>query len=234
MNSSTVDNIALAELVELFRHSLGFKSLTDHGLEEIAGLAYVKRFAKGEVIFHENEPCHFFYVVAQGLVKVSISSSSGMRITYLLADRGEPINLIGPFTGSPRLLFAEAMEDAAVVCIPREDFVSFVFEHSDVIIDIFSILGQAIDSANRRIIDMVEMRVEQRLFKVLHTLYEKFGATLKFTSSELAELAGTTTESTLRVMGRLRESGIIKTGRGEISVIKPTLLKSSASDTLWV
>jgi CRP-like cAMP-binding protein len=66
-------------------------------------------------------------------------------------------------------------------------------------------LGNAIDSANDKVRDMIEKRVEQRLLKVLHTLLKKFGQRLRFTSSDLAELAGTTIESTLRAMAFFRK-----------------------------
>ncbi len=69
---------------------------------------------------------------------------------------------------------------------------------------------------------------------MFYTLYDKFGDTLKFTSNELAELAGTTTESTIRAMGRLRKRGIITSGRGEVSITKPAQLKHLSDETLWV
>ena len=227
-------NIDFAERVDLFKNTFVFEGLGDDYIKEIAGLAFAKRFAKGDSIFYQDEPCEFFHVVAQGLVKVSICSFSGSRITYLLADRGEPLNLVGPFTGSRRFISAEALEEATVVHVNREDFISFAIKYPVVIINIISILGSAIDSANGRIIDMIEKPVERRLLKVLYTLYDKFGDKLKFTSNELAELAGTTTESTLRAMGRLRKRGIITSVRGEVNITKPARLKQLGDETLWV
>ena len=234
MNSGMTLNIDIAERVELFRQALGFEDLNDIQLKEIACLAFEKRFCKGQFIFHQNDPCDFFHVVAQGLVKVSICSSSGIRITYLLAERGEPLNLVGLFTGLPRFLSAEAFEDSTVMHVKRADFIAFALKNPTLIINIISILGRAIDSANSRVVDMMEKRVEQRLHRVLYTLYKKFGSTLRFTSHELAELAGTTTESTLRAMARLRQLGIVRSGRGEIIIIEPTKLTDLGSETLWL
>jgi CRP/FNR family transcriptional regulator, nitrogen oxide reductase regulator len=78
------------------------------------------------------------------------------------------------------------------------------------------------------------MRVEKRLLKVLLTLYQKFGGTLDFTSNELAELAGTTTESTLRVMARLRRSGVIQTRRGQIQILRAENLTNAGSESMWI
>lgn len=219
---------------ELFRDAMGFAGLDRDQLQELAALAFLRRFTKGEMIFEQDQPCDYFHLVAAGLVKVYICSSSGYRMTYLLARRGEPLNLIGPFTGDPRFLCAEAMQDTQVVHIPRHDFVGFVAQNPVLFSNIMAILSKAVDSANSRLIDMVEKRVEERLIRVLLTLLDKFGSEIKLTSSELAELAGTTVETTLRTMARLRSLGIIESERGQVKIIRPASLKNPESLPLWV
>ena len=97
-----------------------------------------------------------------------------------------------------------------------------------------SIIGNAIDSANDKILDMIEKRVEQRLIKVLYTLQKKFGPKLKFTSSDFAELAGTTTESTLRAMAQFRKRGMIKSNRGEVIILDLDQMENQGCETYWV
>ena len=144
------------------------------------------------------------------------------------------MNLVGPFTGSPRLLFAEAASNAKVVFVKRDAFLSFAIRNPQVMINVISILGKAVDSANGRVLDMWEKPVEARLLKVLYTLYRKFGVTLFFTSRELAELAGTTPESVLRAIGRLRGLGIVSTARGKLVIRRSNLLAESCENTLWI
>ncbi|MCG8634989.1 MAG: helix-turn-helix domain-containing protein, partial [Desulfobacterales bacterium] len=84
--------------------------------------------------------------------------------------------------------------------------------------------GSAFDSANSRILDFMEKNVEHRIMRVLSTLHGKFGSPLHFTSVEISEIAGTTPESTLRAMGRLRDLGMIETRRGQISILDPDAL----------
>lgn len=218
----------------LFRNAVGFEGVGDEAIRHIAELSFVTRYRKGQTVFDENDACHYFHVVAQGLIKVSLVSLSGNRMTYLLAGHGEPLNLVGPFSGAPRSLCAEAMEESAVARIKREDFVAFAHGNPLLMQNIILILGHAVDSANSRVLDMMGMCVEERILKVLFTLYLKFGSRLDFTSAELAELAGTTTESALRVMSRLRQSGVLKTGRGRIEIQKPEYLESAGTEILWI
>ena len=154
-------------------------------------------------------------------MKVSIYAPSGIRLTYLLAERGEPLNLVGPFTGAIRSISADALKKALILCIKRDALITFAFDNPTILSNAIAILGRAVDSANLRIMDMVEKRVEQRLSRVLHTLHTKFGTTLNFTSSELAELAGTTTESAL-------------TERATIHILDSGLLTPEAPEKLWL
>jgi CRP-like cAMP-binding protein len=224
----------LAEKIELFSESFGFKNLPAEVRSEIAATAESKHYPKNVLIFGPDDPCRYFYLVADGLVRVSISSPEGNRLTYLLAVRGEPLNLVGPFTGRPRLMAAETSADTTVVLLEREVFTRFAFQHPQLITDIIAKLGESLDSANSRILDMQEKKVDQRLNRILYTLYKKFGPTLKFTSAELAELAGTTTESSIRALSHLRQQGIIETGRRKISIIKPDAIDQSDTGPIWI
>lgn len=224
----------LENRIDLFKKAIGFEGLEDPQIRQLGILSFTKAFSKGQTVFNENDACRYFHLVSQGLIKVSLVSFGGNRITYLLAGPGEPLNLVGPFNGSPRPLYAEALEDALVAHVKREDFTAFCHQNPVVMQNIIVILGRAVDSANSRILDMMEKRVEQRLLKVLLTLYRKFGKTLDFTSIELAEMAGTTTESTLRVMARLRQRGMIQTRRGQIQILKAEPFENAGSECMWI
>ena len=88
----------------LLHRSMVFRDLGPADLADLEPWVEIHAFSKGAFIFPPAEPCTALLLVADGLVKVSICSSSGRQITYLLAEEGEPVNLVGPFTGLPRLL----------------------------------------------------------------------------------------------------------------------------------
>jgi CRP-like cAMP-binding protein len=218
----------------VFSDAFGFKDLPEDARRELAILADSRHFKKSAVIFGPDEPCRYFYLVADGLVRVSITSTAGNRLTYLLSVRGEPLNLVGPFTGEARLMAAETLKETTLLLIDREAFTRFAFQHPRLITAIISKLGESLDSANSRILDMQEKNVDQRLRRILFTLYKKFGTTLKFTSTELAELAGTTTESSIRALSKLRQMGVIETGRRNVTIIRPEAIEQSEGNAIWI
>jgi CRP-like cAMP-binding protein len=65
-------------------------------------------------------------------------------------------------------------------------------------------------------------------------LYPKFGAPLFFTNAEIAELAGTTTESAIRAMATLRKLGAIETERGKIWVKDLDILQKDGVENIRV
>lgn len=226
--------LPLSEKATFFETASGFQGIGPEAALEIAELSFTRSFSKGETIFTPRDPSCHFYLVKTGLVRVSIYSASGFKLTYLLAEHGEPLNLVSPFTCSLRSTSAEALSDVLLLCVSQKDFLPFVMQHPILIINAISILGKAVDSANLRIIDLIEKKVEERLARVLYTLYQKFGSPVNFTSYEMAALTGTTPESTLRALSSLRDKRIISSERGQTYILDPTALLPPEKETLWL
>ncbi len=159
--------------------------------------------------------------VVSGLLRVSTSSSSGRRVTILLVKTGECYNLLSPYLTHPRNLETQALETTRCLMVKAADLISFVEIHPAIISNFLQIIGLAFDSANSRILEFMEKNVKNRIMRILSTLHGKFGSPLHFTSVEISEIAGTTPESTLRAMGRLRDQGVIETQRGQIKILDP-------------
>ncbi len=228
------ESVSLEKKIALFSRAPLFGGLSPEAQVELAGIATSRHFVKNDIVFQSQEPCDAFTIVEQGLVRVSRYSATGKRLTYLLAGPGEPLNLVGPFTGASRDYVAEACTEASIIFIERKAFTGFAFDHPQLIITIIDILGQAVDSSNSRIMDMLDKKVIQRLKRVLHTLSEKFGPVLNITAMEIADLTSTTTESALRVLSDLRQSGVIETSRGRIVIQKPEALIDPECEDLWI
>ena len=225
---------SLERKTALFEHAPLFDGLPPKALAVLAAMATSTEYGKGEVVFQSHEPCDAFTIVDEGLVRVSRYSATGKRLTYLLAGPGEPLNLVGPFTGASRDYVAEAATETRIVSIDRKRFADFSFRHPQLIVNAIDILGQAVDSSNSRILDMLDKKVVQRLKRVLHTLSVKFGPVLNFTAMEIADLTSTTTESALRVLGDLRQEGIIDKSRGQIVIREQEALIDPECEDLWL
>jgi CRP-like cAMP-binding protein len=62
---------------QVLKNSLIFSSLNDEEIAEFAGLAVERSFQSGEFIFWDGDAPDWFYMVAEGRVKVLKHSSLG-------------------------------------------------------------------------------------------------------------------------------------------------------------
>ncbi len=221
-------------LRSLIKNSIVYENLDKGAVDRIVVKTVLQTVDKGHHVFRGQEECTHFYMVANGLVKVYASSTNGTRMTYLLAGKGEPLNLITPFVPKPRQLTAEALKQSVIAGVANDDFLAIAADYPKLVANIVAILGNAIDSANSRIIDMMEKKVDERLFRALYSLYHKFGSPLNFTSLELANLVGATTESVIRSMGRLKRAKVIESTRGRVTILDPGALERYGIDSLWI
>jgi len=219
VNSKNFPKDNLDRKTAVFKQSPSLAHLAENELKEIAALAKPRNFAKGEFIFLEGDPLDSFYIVQEGRVRLFKQSFSGKIFTAIVAYHADTLHAVVLFEGNPCWLSAQAIDEVTLLCVRRKEYLSFVAKYPSILMKIIDILGELVHSAHERLIDMVGERVEQRLLNVLNMLSSKFGNTLFFTSEELANLTGTTTETTIRIISQLKKSGLISSSRGTIVVL---------------
>ena len=217
-----------AEKSEILKKSLIFSSLDDEELLGLAGLSVERSFQPNEFIFWEGDEADYFYVIAQGRIKVVKHASSGKEFIIAFFESGEMFGEVAVFEGKPYPASAQAIAASKVLSINRQNFLDFLATRPKVALRIINILGGRLRDAQGRLKDLAGERVEQRLARILLMLASRMGNTLPFTRQELADMAGMTTETAIRLTGGLSERGIIRTSRGQIVIIGEAKLRALA------
>jgi len=210
---------------QVLRSSSIFSNLNDDELGELANLAIERSFVPNEFIFWDGDTPEWFYIVAEGKVKVLKYSSSGREFIIAFFGPGEMFGEVAVFENKPYPASAQAVAETKVVGIRREEFLSFLANHSQVALRIINVLGGRLRDAQSRLRDLAGERVEQRLASVLLMLSAKLGLTLPFTRQEIADMTGTTTETAIRVMSHLKDRGIIRSVRGRVIILDEEKLR---------
>jgi len=211
--------------VQILRRSFIFSSLNDDELGELANLASERSFMSNEFIFWDGDTPDWFYIVAEGKVKVLKHSSLGREFIIAFFGPGEMFGEVAVFENKPYPASAQAVAQTRVVGIKREDFLSFLANRPQVALRIINVLGGRLRDAQSRLRDLAGERVEQRLASVLLMLSAKLGLTLPFTRQDIAEMAGTTTETAIRVLSHLKDRGIIRSARGKVIILNKEKLR---------
>ena len=211
--------------VQIIKSSSIFSSLNDDELAELAGFAVDRSLTSNQFIFWDGDIPEWFYIVAEGKVKVLKHSSSGKEFTIAFFGPGEMFGEVAVFENKPYPASAQAVAETKVVGIKRENFLSFLANRPQVALRIINVLGGRLRDAQGRLRDLAGERVEQRLASVLLMLSAKLGPTLPFTRQEIADMVGITTETAIRVMSHLKDRGIIRSVRGKVIILDKEKLR---------
>ena len=211
--------------VEILKKTFIFSGLADDELSELVELASERRLAPDEYIFWEGDAPEWFYIVAEGRIKVLKHSSLGKEFIVAFFGPGEMFGEVAVFENKPYPASSQTVEETRILGIRREQFLSFLAQRPQIALRIIGVLGGRLRDAQSRLKDLAGERVEQRLSQTLLMLSAKLGSTLPFTRQEIADMAGTTTETAIRFMSRLKEGGIIRSTRGKIIILDETKLR---------
>ena len=170
-------------------------------------------------MFWEGDPAGYFYVLAAGRIKVSKASPSGHEFVVAFFGPGDIFGEVAVFEDRPYPASAQATESTIVLAIDKDRFTKFLSRYPAVALKIINMLGSRLRDAMGRLRDLAGERVEQRIAGILVMLSSKFGPELPFTRREIADMAGSTIETTIRTMTRFKEKGIIKSARGSLTIL---------------
>ncbi len=215
----------MADKAELLKKVPLFSVLGQPELRDLAGLAVARSVKAGEFIFWEGDAPTWFYILLRGEVKVVKHSSLGKEFIVAFFGPGEMVGEVAIFEGKPFPASAQAVTDAELLAIKRDDLLGLLARQPELAFRIIGVLGGRLREAQNRLRDLAGERVEQRIARILLMMKAKLGDTLPFTRQELAEMSGTTTETAIRVMSRLREGGIIRSDRGRTVILDEVKLR---------
>ena len=205
-----------------------FKKLTPAQRQRVATVSREKRYAKGETLFRQGDPADAVFLVKEGRVHLMKFLEGGQASTTCVMTPGETFCCLPALDRRPYPVDAIAAVDSVVLRIPTSVFHELLHENSSFLqasLCFFCDRLRQVEARGCAIHDSVERRLASELL----TLSKKFGPTIPLTKHELAELANTTVETTIRVLSQLKRQGILKSSRGSTTILKPERLKTLAS-----
>jgi CRP/FNR family transcriptional regulator, cyclic AMP receptor protein len=227
MATSSEDTIALLHRVPVFA------ALVEEELARIAEVTVPRRFAAGEVVFHEGDRSSTCYVVRSGRARALREHADGRSITLANFGPGDIFGELAMFDDERRSATVEALDETEVIAILAGDMRRLLHEHPDIAVKLISALGNRLRDTNERLARQSFQTVQSRVASVLSQLVAAArtegdadrDVLITSTQAELAQLAGSSRESASRFMAVLERAGIITQGRGKVVVHDPAALE---------
>ena len=222
----------MREQTEQLRKTPIFSDFSDTELDEVFGLINERKFKRETIIFHENEPGNYFYIIKAGRVKVYKLSEDGRELIIGIFGDSGVFGDVPVFDGGPYPASAAAMTDTIVWAISRADFEKLVTAHPEISLKLIRVLGRRLRQAHNVLRGMALKNVPQRMAILLLNLKEEYGREtrdgilleLPLSRQDMAELIGVSRETATRELSKLAKTGtIIIDGRNITIVNEPKL-----------
>jgi CRP-like cAMP-binding protein len=216
----------------------GFRILPPLERAEVAAATREQRVAAGQRIFSEGQPAESFWAVKEGLVHIIKSNPEGREIVLQVIPPGE---LFGAVVAVEKRVYpasAVAAADSVVWRLPASLARDLCQKYPSLRSAILDQVGVRLREAHERLRSLALERVEQRLARMLLTLADKIGrekngvTVLEVTRHELADMIGTTVETTIRITSKWQQAGIVGSARHEVALLEPAALRRIAAGEL--
>jgi len=205
---------------------------------ELTAISEHKRnmcFKKGQAIFSEGNQPHGIYCIYKGKVKIHKMGDEGKDQIVRLA---KPSNIVGYrsiFNNDTYYASATAIEDTEVCFISKQYVTDLIKNNNGFAFSMMSILSDDLKRAEEKITHMAQKHVRERIAEALLLLNEAYGFKLdgitidsSLTRREIANIAGTTTETSIRILSDFDKENLIKLNGKDIQIInKKKLLRAA-------
>ncbi len=194
----------------------------------------LKAYEKGAVLFEEGEPALSIQFLFVGRVKVVKAAPDRDLILEILGP-GEPVGAVAVFEQRPYPASAIALEPSGTIAIPEREFFRLVEKRPQITRRLLAGLTMRLMALNRRLADMTGS-VEYRAARLFWTLAERAGqkradgifVPIRLSRQEIADLAGTTIETAIRIMSRWHKDGLLETEKDGFLIRRISALRELA------
>ena len=215
----------IIDRTQILKKSLIFSALESIEIDDLARLCTERHLQAGEFFFWDGDQAEWFFLLAEGKVKVVKSSTQGKEFIVAFFEPGEMFGEVAVFENRPYPASAQAVADSVALGIRRDDFLGFLSKRPEVVLRIINVLSGRLRMAAGRMGDLAGERVEQRLARILVMLSFKLGNSLPFTRQDIADMSGTTIETAIRVLSSFNNRKITRSARGKIIILDDLKLR---------
>ncbi|HKO37318.1 MAG TPA: Crp/Fnr family transcriptional regulator [Solirubrobacterales bacterium] len=223
--------------VELLKSVPLFSDLEGGELERFSHVAVPRTFPAGTRVFHEGDDSDACYIVKEGSFRVTREHSDGRAITLATLGPGEIFGELAMLDGDKRSASAEALTEGELLALPANDVRALLARHPEISLKLVAGLVRRLRAANVRLsrqsFQTVPSRVAGILAQLSREAQDEGGegnpeeeVTIQMNQTDLAQLAGTSRESVSRFLAELERAGVVRSGRGRVTVLDPPKLRN--------
>jgi CRP/FNR family transcriptional regulator, cyclic AMP receptor protein len=215
-----------------------FSGLSPKALKEFDAIKSSSVFPEGAVLFLERQDARGVFVLCEGEVKLTISSSDGKTLILRIAKPGEVLGLMATLSGEPYELTAETLRPCQVAFVRRDEFLRFVAQHPEASLGIVKLLASHYHAACEQLKTVgLSSSAPEKLARLLLGWSAggeetKLGTriTLPLTHQEIAEFIGSSRETVTRTLSDFKSRHLVTLKGSTLMIADRPALQACAND----
>jgi len=225
-------------LDETLRRTTIFRRLSPDDRQRLMAVAQVREFDKGSTLFSEGDGSDWLYTIVSGRVKVSKATIRGTDLILEIFGPGDPVGAVAAYESRAYPATAVALEPTTCLLIPRRAFFSLLEAHPTMVRGLLGGLTHRLVELTNRLAELSGGRIEARLARFLLKLADDMGQRrpdgifipLALSRQEIADMIGTTIETSIRIMSRWGKDNVVRTEKDGFLVVDRATLEAIAME----
>jgi len=190
------------------------------------------KFRKKQAIYAErSHPIDLFYVES-GKIKAYKINEDGKELIIGLYNAGDFFGYTALLEGTLYKESADALEESSVVAISKKEFDELLNNNREVMLKFIQLLANNISDKEQQLLNLAYNSVRKRIADALITLSKKYKHendsqfAIHISRENLANLAGTATESLIRTLSDFKDEKLISIKDGNIVILNEKKLST--------
>ena len=188
------------------------------------------------MLFNEGDAADQLYTVVTGRVKVFKMTARGTDVILEIFGPGDPVGAVAVYEARPYPASAVALEPTSCVLIPKQAFFTLLETHPSLVRGLLVGLTHRLIELTNRLTELTGGRVDARLARFFLKLADDMGQKradgtfipMVLSRQELADMIGTTIETSIRIMSRWNKEEVVRTEKDGFTVVDRGALESVA------
>jgi CRP/FNR family cyclic AMP-dependent transcriptional regulator len=203
--------------------------------ERLLSVATRRRFARGEVVFHRDDPADSLHLIVKGRFAVRVMTPLGDSVTIAVRGPGDAFGETALLAANAkRTATVRALEPAETLALHEDAFARLREASPTVDRILFAFLAAELRRQNDLLLEALYLPVDRRLRRRLLELARLYGGdrngevTIPLTQAELAAMAGTSRPTANQILRAEQEQASLRLERGRVVVLNRAALARRA------
>ncbi|MBK8610746.1 MAG: response regulator [Chitinophagaceae bacterium] len=193
-------------------------------LKELAADRNINHYKKKQPVYTEGNHPNRLYYLQKGKIKTSKTNDAGKELTVGLYNEGDFFGYNALLEETVYKETAEAIEESEVAIIPKEEFEQLLHNNKEVTHKFIKLLAKNVTEKENQLLGLAYNSLRKRVADALLTLQEKYQSetenkfSIHISREDLANIAGTATESLIRTLSDFKSENLIEIKDGHIII----------------